>query len=165
MCWTKRVLVLGFLLLTARSAIADHACFSEAANFYSVPEALLRAIAQVETGVRDLPPSMNSDGSYDIGVMRINSRWLPVLRRHGITRDVLNDRCQNIYVGAWILATNFARHGAVWTAVGAYNVGCARLARAECVRRRNVYNWKVYCALRLEIAGRCAAAMQRSERG
>jgi soluble lytic murein transglycosylase-like protein len=129
-------------------ASAYDRCFSEAANTYGVPENLLHAIAIVETGERDLPPSINSDGSYDIGVMRINSKWLKVLGRHGITREALNDRCQNIYVGAWILAMNFAQHGAVWTAVGAYNVGCFRMASTECERRRSIYTWKVYCAMR-----------------
>lgn len=145
------LLILG--VLATRTVHAD--CFDQAAAVYGVPESLLRAIARVESDLRDLPPSKNNDGTWDIGIMRINSGWLPTLHRYGITVEALNDRCQNVMVGAWILASNKARYGMNWTAVGAYNVGCARLARRECEYRRNRYNWKVFCALQPEAHTAC----------
>src|SRR5690606_36371621 len=56
-----------------------------------------------------------------IGLMQINSAWLPVLGRWGITEERLYEPCISAYVGAWILAGNIARHGRTWRAVGAYN--------------------------------------------
>lgn len=62
--------------------------------------------------------------SEDVGLMQINSSWYPVLEKMGITRhDLLNNPCQNIYVGAWILAKNIASNGVNWESVGAYNAG------------------------------------------
>lgn len=63
----------------------------------------------------------NRDGSWDVGLMQINSRWLPTLSRHGITAEQLWEPCVSIHVGAWILAGNFRRLGFNWEAVGAYN--------------------------------------------
>jgi soluble lytic murein transglycosylase-like protein len=136
--------------------LAQAMCFQQAAATYKVSETLLRAVARVESGLRVLPPSHNRDGSYDIGIMRINSRWLPSLRQYGITREALDDACVNIQVGAWILANNRARLGESWNAVGAYNVGCNRLNPTECEKRRLSYSWKVYCAWRESIHRRCA---------
>jgi len=146
------------MLLLAFPLLACANCFHEAARTYDMPESLLRAIAQVETGGRDLPPSLNANGSWDIGVMRINSGWLPQLRRYGITAAALSEPCQNIHVGAWILAANRQRYGAGWTAVGAYNVGCLALDKGECERRRAIYNAKVYCVLNGGVASACAPA-------
>jgi soluble lytic murein transglycosylase-like protein len=148
---------LRLLILAAVSApcMAQATCFDHAEAMYAVPQRLLRAVAQVESGLRDLPPSRNADGSYDIGIMRINSRWLPSLQRFGITREALDNPCQNIIVGAWILAQNKQRLGASWNAVGAYNVGCRQLDAAECARRRSIYSWKVYCAMSFDADAGC----------
>jgi soluble lytic murein transglycosylase-like protein len=158
---TKR-LRLRLLLLAAMVApcMAHATCFERAEAAYAVPQRLLRAVAQVESGLRDLPPSWNADGSYDIGIMRINSRWLPSLQRYGITRAALDDPCQNLIVGAWILAQNKQRLGPSWNAVGAYNVGCRQLDAAECERRRSKYTWKVYCAMSYDADPTCRRRVQ-----
>ena len=122
-------------------------CFEEAEKAYGVPAELLRAVARVESGLRVLPPNMNPNGTWDIGVMRINSSWLPMLGRYGITQARLErDHCLSVMVGAWVLASNKASLGPSWDAVGAYNVGCARLNAVECRRRRQAYAWRVFCA-------------------
>lgn len=62
--------------------------------------------------------------SEDVGLMQINSSWFPTLYVMGITRnDLMDNPCQNIYVGAWILAKNIASNGVNWESVGAYNAG------------------------------------------
>lgn len=56
--------------------------------------------------------------------MQINSSWFPLLEKMGVTRDVLIENpCQNIFVGAWILAKNISANGVNWESVGAYNAG------------------------------------------
>lgn len=97
-------------------------CLAAAAAHHAVDPALLHAIAVVESGLD--PRALNranGNGSRDIGLMQINSAWLPVLKRWGITEERLYEPCISAYVGAWILADNIARHGRTWRAVGAYN--------------------------------------------
>ena len=101
-------------------------CLQLAATKHSVDYRLLRAIAHQEShfnpsAVRKPGVAGNSDGSTDYGLMQINSSWLGTLKKHGITQASLLEPCTNADVGAWILASNFARMGVTWNAVGAYN--------------------------------------------
>lgn len=92
-----------------------------AAARYKVHVALLRAIAKVESDFNPYAINRNADGSDDIGVMQINSRWLPTLARYGIERRHLFNACVSVNIGAWVLAHNIRRHGYNWKAIGAYN--------------------------------------------
>lgn len=137
-----------FALLWSLAGSASAMCFGEASRDYGVPETLLRAIAKVESGNNPSAVGKNTNGSSDLGLMQINSSWLPTLSKWGITRNMLiNDACMNIKVGAWVMANNIKRHGYNWTAIGAYNVGCAKLGKATCESRRNIYSDKIYKAL------------------
>jgi soluble lytic murein transglycosylase-like protein len=123
-----------------RQEIAE--CLRAAAHRYGVNPTLLKAIAWVESGFNPGALNLgNADGSRDIGLMQINSRWLPTLRRWAITERAIEDPCVNAQVGAWILAENFARLGVTWEAVGAYNTASAH--------KRRAYAWKVYQAYRV----------------
>ena len=98
-----------------------HACWDEAAARYGVNAYLLYAIARTESNLNPSALNRNKDGSYDLGLMQINSRWFPILRKYGIEEKQLWDPCTSIHVGAWILAQNMRRMGNSWEAVGAYN--------------------------------------------
>ncbi len=104
---------------------------------YQVNSALLYAIARTESGLNPQAIGRNSNGSRDIGLMQINSAWLPTLASHGIGERDLFEPCTNIHVGAWILAGNVSRLGYTWEAVGAYNTASPALRRSyiEKVRR------------------------------
>lgn len=112
------------------------ACWEEAAVQYGVNPYLLYAIAKTESNLNPSAINRNKDGSYDIGLMQINSRWLPTLRKYGIEEAQLWDACINIHVGAWVLAQNMRRMGNSWEAVGAYN---ARDAELRIKYARKVY--------------------------
>jgi hypothetical protein len=138
------------LALLSCATTASASCWEAAGARYGVHPWLLAAIATVESGLD--PRAVNRShetrtGSVDLGLMQINSRWLPVLARYGITRDRLLEPCTSVMVGAWILADLFARHGLTWEAVGAYNAACSRLARDACAARRSTYASKVHAAL------------------
>lgn len=125
------------IALGASSAV--RACWDAAAVRYQVDSRLLHAIARTESALDPHALHHNSNGSRDIGLMQINSSWLPRLANLGITERELFDPCTNIHVGAWILAQNFERLGPGWNAVGAYN------ARTPALRR--AYAWKIYRSL------------------
>ena len=126
------VLLLGFLAC----ALPAHACWQEAGNRYQIAPALLYAIARTESALNPAASHRNHDGSVDIGLMQINSAWLPQLARHGISARQLWDPCTNIHVGAWVLAQQISELGMTWNAVGAYN--------ASTPLKRTKYAWKVY---------------------
>nr|WP_244196214.1 lytic transglycosylase domain-containing protein [Paraburkholderia susongensis] len=126
--------VMGGLAFSCR---AD--CMDDAARFHHVNARLVRAIAIVESGQHANVVHLNTDGSTDIGLMQINSRWLPTLSRLGVSRADLWNRCTNAYVGAWILSQNLRRLGLNWDAVGAYN--------AATHEKRMAYARRVYRAL------------------
>lgn len=133
--------------------IASASCFEDAGAMYGVSPLLLRGMAQVESSMR--PGAMNKShatrtGSYDIGLMQINSRWLQrePLRTLGYEERHLLDACTSVKVGAWILSQNLARYqGDTWEAVGAYNAACTSLKGEACRNARSAYAWKVYRAM------------------
>jgi len=136
---------LGLLLFAI--AMPVHACWQDAAARYGIDARLLHAIARQESSLN--PHAINRSqiarrGSVDIGLMQINSRWLPILARHGLSESDLFNPCTNLQVGAWILAQAFARYGPTWEAVGAYNAACARLLPQACRAIRARYATAVY---------------------
>ncbi|AOK04173.1 transglycosylase SLT domain-containing protein [Burkholderia sp. AU28942] len=127
-------------LSCALHALARADCLDDAATFQKVSVSLLRGIAQVESGMNPNAVNTNTNGTVDIGLMQINSTWLPTLAREGITRESLFDACTNAYVGAWILSQNIRQLGANWNAIGAYN--------SSSPDKRLAYARKVYDAIR-----------------
>lgn len=136
---TSLILFLSGLGLPLQS----HACWVEAANKYGINPYLLYAIAKTESGLNPRAINHNTNGSYDIGLMQINSGWLPTLRKYGVTEEALFEPCTSIQVGAWILAQNIQQFGNTWEAVGAYN------ARSPVLRLK--YATKVYRNLPLPL--------------
>ena len=138
----------------ARASAEMETCFVTVGQASGVSPALLKAIARVESSLN--PKAVNAThknrtGSYDIGLMQINSRWLKKLEVHGITEIALYDACTSIEVGAWILADLFKRHGVNWEAVGAYNAACTQLNREQCRGARDTYIAKVRKALDVKL--------------
>jgi soluble lytic murein transglycosylase-like protein len=110
----------GFFGLTLLAGQA-RACWEETSAWYGINVNLLYAIAKTESGLNPRAINRNKNGTYDIGLMQINSFWLPTLKKHGVDEEQLWDPCTSIQVGAWILAGNMKRLGVTWEAVGAYN--------------------------------------------
>ncbi len=117
---------------------ASGACFDAAGARYGVSPTLLAAIAWQESGMNPSASHRNANGTSDIGLMQINSSWLPKLARHGVSERDLRDPCVNILVGAWILASNLREMGVSIQGLGAYNARdpVKRVAYARQVLRR-----------------------------
>ena len=138
------------LALVLSAAMPAQACWDEAAARYQVNSAVLYAIAQTESSLNPLAVGRNANGSRDIGLMQINSAWLPKLAEYGISERDLFQPCTSIHVGAWLLARNIYRYGYTWEAVGAYN--------AVNPSKRNAYVKKVQRNLRAGAAKRTGPA-------
>ena len=94
-------------------------CFEEAGAEYGISPQLLWAIAKKESGFKPHAINYNSNGSFDFGLMQINSSWYDKL---GHDRwMMLGDACFNVKTGAWVLAQCISRYGNTWDAVGCYN--------------------------------------------
>ena len=133
----KRILV-ALILLLSFPALASAFCFEQAGAEYGVSPRLLWAIADVESGFSPQAVNWNQNGTYDYGLMQINSGWA---RRLGarVWRS-LGDPCTNVKAGAWILAQCVQRYGYTWEAVGCYN--------ASSERKRQEYARKVYAVFK-----------------
>jgi soluble lytic murein transglycosylase-like protein len=94
-------------------------CFEEAGKQYNLPPQLLWSIAKNESNFKPDVVNINKNGSYDFGVMQINSSWAGKL---GVQLwSQLADPCTNVKVGAWILSQCINYYGYGWKAVGCYN--------------------------------------------
>jgi hypothetical protein len=69
-------------------------CIEEAAVIFHVPEKLIISVLLTERGKMG-EISKNRNGSYDIGLMQINSSWLPDLKRYDITESDLKYNCKS----------------------------------------------------------------------
>lgn len=117
-------LVILILLLGLSAVCTDTAesfCYEAAGNRFGISPNLLHAISKGESNFNPIAINYNFNGSYDFGLMQINSSWEPSLRRRGIPWSSLADPCTNVMVGAWVLSKCIHDYGYTWPAVGCYN--------------------------------------------
>lgn len=83
-------------------------CFLLAAQTYNVPPQVMVGILHVEGGQVG-QQVQNTNGSYDLGPMQVNTIWMPQLSRYWnvdaqtAKRWVRDNACVNLHVAAWIL--------------------------------------------------------------
>ncbi|MGM0423263.1 MAG: lytic transglycosylase domain-containing protein [Pseudomonadota bacterium] len=101
-------------------------CIFMAAQTYAVPPAVLMGIMEVEGG-RVGQQVGNTNKSYDLGPMQINTLWIPQLAKHWNVpyrtayRWVRDDACTNIHVAAWILKTKSDGAGSLYQGIAHYH--------------------------------------------
>lgn len=132
-----RALIVFLLSLPLFSAQAT--CWQEAGARYGIEPELLQAIAIVESNGNTAAINKNRNGSLDVGLMQINSIHFRALRKFSISqKDLLNDPCQSVMAGAWILAGQIQQFGYTWDAVGAYNAGTANTPKRHALRQQYI---------------------------
>ncbi len=116
------------------------ACMASVAAFYHLPPRVLPAIQAVEGGRPGLV-HMNQDGSQDLGVMQVNTRWIqPLAWQTGLAPAVVQQRlvgdpCFNIAAAGAIMRIYLTEAGGdLLRAVGYYHSHTAPLAEAYRLR-------------------------------
>ena len=107
--------------------IPYYACMVAAASAYHLPVHALPAIQAAEGGYIGAVRA-DADGSHDLGLMQVNTQWIPALARAtGLAPQTVAVRlivspCFNIVCAAAILH-GYAEetHGNMWQAIGDYH--------------------------------------------
>ncbi len=108
------------------SSQALAACIMLASSTYNVPPAVMIGILNVEGG-RIGQEVRNTNGSYDLGPMQVNTIWVPQLasawrvdyrRAKTALRD---DGCLNVKVAAWILKQKIESTGSLYGGIAHYH--------------------------------------------
>ncbi|MBW4025157.1 MAG: lytic transglycosylase domain-containing protein [Proteobacteria bacterium] len=108
-------------------AIPFLACMALVASIYHLPPRVLPSIQSIEGG-HPGTISVNRDGSDDLGVMQINTRWIRPLAVYTarpeaeVRRRLIDDPCYTIAAAGLILRTYLAEdHGNLMRAIGDYH--------------------------------------------
>lgn len=108
-------------------AVPFLSCMALVAQIYALPPRVLPAIQRVEGGQLGLART-NTNGSQDLGIMQINTIWLPYLADYSrlsqpeVRNRLLNNACYNI-AAAGLIMRNYLDEtaGDLLRAVGNYH--------------------------------------------
>lgn len=109
------------------TAQALAACLIAASHTYQVPPAVMIGIMQVEGGHVGQAAGPNFNGTYDLGPMQVNTRWIPELAKlwhvsHTTAYTWLrDDGCVNVNVAAWILRKKIVETGSLYVGIAHYH--------------------------------------------
>jgi hypothetical protein len=97
-------------------------CSISAAVEYKIPANIMLAVAEKEGG-QPGQWALNNNGTYDIGPMQFNTRYLTDLAEYGISRDhVAVPGCYPYQLAAWRLHNHIAYDtGDLWTKAANYH--------------------------------------------
>jgi len=97
-----------------------HECIIETAARFDMPAQLIYSILKVEGGQVGLK-NKNTNGTYDLGPMQINTIWIDTFKPYVTPEQILYNGCINVQVGAWILKSRINESGDFWEGVGGYH--------------------------------------------
>ena len=108
-------------------AVPFLACMALVAQVYSLPPRVLPSIQAVEGGAPGVA-HLNRDGSEDLGVMQVNTLWIPRLVRYtrldapAVRDRLLNNVCFNVAAAGLIMRIYLEEAGGnLLQAVGDYH--------------------------------------------
>jgi Transglycosylase SLT domain len=130
-------------------------CVVSASNQYKVHPALLLSIMNVEGGTVGAA-SANSNKTFDLGPMQINTVHLQKLIPFGISAEKLkNNGCLNVHIGAYLLKKQevdmsaTVNKSSIWKAVANYhsktqNLGLAYAQKVAKAYEKMPTEWKFF---------------------
>lgn len=124
--------------LNAYSHLAECAVYT--AYTHNIHLELLLSVLLVENGgvARKNP---NKDGSFDYGVMQINTVRLGEIEHLGVTSlDLMENDCLAVFVGGYLISKELEKAPSFWEGVGNYHYRIGgRWPRHHHKYRENVY--------------------------
>lgn len=96
-------------------------CIIPASQYHKVNHNILWAILKVESNFKPKTVTSNTNGTQDHGMGGMNTIHMPVLAKHGVTPENIQDPCISTYVTAWHLSKEIAKHGNTWFGIAAYH--------------------------------------------
>jgi len=129
-------------LATEQSSVTPmevtHTCIVETAERFDLPARLIYAVLKVEGG-KIGQRVKNTNGTFDMGPMQINTIWLKHFEDYVSAEQILHNGCVNVQIGAWILRSRINEAGGdFWKGVGSYH--------SKTPWRNQAYQAKVYAA-------------------
>jgi soluble lytic murein transglycosylase-like protein len=122
----------------AATSVQVNMCINFASKRYQVNPLVIKAITVVEGGKIGMF-SKNTNGTYDIGIMQINSIHLPEISKNFPkigAYELAYNPCVNIAIGSWILKKRLSETNDFWTGVGNYH--------SKTPSKRKTYLKKIY---------------------
>ena len=110
-------------------------CLMVVAQNYAVPPQVFVGILHVEGGKGCQQQVRNTNGTYDLGPMQINTLWTKELSKiWGVSRAeakrlIRDDPCTNVNVAAWIFRRNWNEAGSLKKAIAWYNSRTPHIGR------------------------------------
>ena len=116
-------------------------CWDYAGNKFNVDPWLLFSIASVESSFQEGIQSKNTNGTYDLGLMQINTIHVPRFAQANLDRHALqHDTCKNIIAAAYLLKQSINTYGYNIDGIGGYHSRTPHLRRAYGQKVINRYN-------------------------
>lgn len=125
--------ICAFIALLPRSAHAQQTpitrtCILRSADAFHIPYRIILTLLRTEGGQLGMEHH-NDNGTYDLGPMQVNSRWIPDVASFHFGGDrkaawsaVRDWGCYNILIGTWVFRTYVDEAGGnLAEAVGLYN--------------------------------------------
>ena len=142
-----------FLLYFSVLYLSGYECkyvdiFKKVGAKYNIDYRLLCSIGSVESNFNPFAKAERKN-DFDIGLMQINSWWLPKLKKRGLYDvRILYYHPYNIDVGGWIMGECIKKFGVSTRAIDCYNKGDAKSSNDSIYIRkvlsRYYYFIKVY---------------------
>jgi hypothetical protein len=110
---------------------AQIVCSISAAQQFGLPPSVMLAVAQIEGGRPGLA-RRNTNGTYDLGSMQLNTAWLAQLRPYGVdVRWALASGCYPYQLAAWRIRSHLLQdRGDYWSRVANYHSRTPTLNRS-----------------------------------
>lgn len=117
-------------------------CIVRASREYDVHPLVIKAVVLVEGGKPGMV-NRNSNGSYDLGVMQLNTINLPAMKKkfRWLNFTKLTDNtCANIIVGSYFLSEKIKEAGSVVKGVGNYHSKTEKYHNRYLARFRPIFS-------------------------